>query len=368
MSKSYAVIGAGNGGYAMAGELALLGRDIVLFDFPAFEGRLSPLRKAGGVRVDSRIDHFPGGRGEHFAPLPQITTDISGIASADVVIVVVPGQHHEKVIAAALPHLRDGQLVLLNPGGVGGCLVWASALQKAGRSGVLLAQPADLLYAGYRTNDGRVIVADKKKQAVLGVFPNCDRDRVLSLLEDFPEFSPGTNVLEAGMGGPGMLVHPLPMIMNAVRIDRDAPFKYDAYDITRSVANAIDGLDRERTAIIEALGGRPVPIKDVLTAYYGVSGADFFETVRKVPAYLGATAPADFTHRYIAEEVPTQIVPTAGIGRALGLETRMLDSVTALAGAINGEDYERSGWTVERLGIAGLSRDALLAFLDTGWR
>src|SRR5215204_689918 len=134
MSKSYAVIGAGNGGYAMAGELALLGRDIVLFDFPAFEDRLSPLRKAGGVRVDSRIDHFPGGRGEHFAPLPQITTDISGIASADVVIVVVPGQHHEKVIAAALPHLHDGQLVLLNPGGVGGCLVWASALQKAGRS------------------------------------------------------------------------------------------------------------------------------------------------------------------------------------------------------------------------------------------
>jgi 2-polyprenyl-6-methoxyphenol hydroxylase-like FAD-dependent oxidoreductase len=61
MSKSYAVIGAGNGGYAMAGELALLGRDIVLFDFPAFEDRLSPLRKAGGVRVDSRIDHFPGG-------------------------------------------------------------------------------------------------------------------------------------------------------------------------------------------------------------------------------------------------------------------------------------------------------------------
>ena len=37
MSQSYAVIGAGNGGYAMAGELALLGRDIVLFDFPAFE-------------------------------------------------------------------------------------------------------------------------------------------------------------------------------------------------------------------------------------------------------------------------------------------------------------------------------------------
>jgi opine dehydrogenase len=368
MTMRYAVIGAGNGGYAMAGELALLGRDIVLFDFLAFEDRLAPLRAAGGVWVESRIDHFPGGRGEHFARLPKIATDISVIADVDIVIVVVPGQHHEKVIAVALPHLRNGQLVLLNPGGVGGCLVWAASIRSTGRSGVLLAQPSDLLYAGYRTNDGRVIVADKKKKAVLGIFPNRDGDRVLSLLEDFPEFVPAANVLEAGMSGPGMLVHPLPMLMNAVRIDRDTPFKYDAYDITPSIAIAVDELDRERTNIIAALGGRPLPIKDVLTEYYGVSGADFYETVRKVPAYLGASAPADFTHRYIAEEVPTQVVPTASIGRTLGVKTRMLDAVTTLAGAITGEDYARSGWTTERLGIAGLDRDGLLTFLDTGAR
>ena len=74
--------------------------------------------------------------------------------------------------------------------------------------------------------------------------------------------------------------------------------------------------DRERTAIIEALGGRPVPIKDVLTVYHGVSGADFYDHGPKGSGRSRRHGAADFKDRYIAEEVPTKIVPTAGIGRS----------------------------------------------------
>src|SRR5829696_4356388 len=96
--RSYVVLGAGNGGCAMAAELALLGREVALFDYPAFEERLAPIREAGGIEVESRINHFPGGRGVHFAPLPRVTSDASVIAAADVLIIVVPGQHHDEVI------------------------------------------------------------------------------------------------------------------------------------------------------------------------------------------------------------------------------------------------------------------------------
>lgn len=367
MTLRHVVIGAGNGGYAMAAELALLQHDVVLFDFPAFADRLAPLRAAGGIVVESRIDHFPGGPGTHFAPLTKLSTDIAAIAEADIVIVVVPGQHQEKVIAATLPHLRPGQLVLLNPGGVGGALVWSAALKQAGIEGVMLAQPADLLYAGFRTNDGKVVVADKKKKAALGIFPNNQRGAVMDRLGAmFPEFQPVAHVLEAGMGGPGMLVHPLPMLMNAVRIDHDVPFKYDSYDITPSVAKAVERLDAERVAIIAALGGRPAPIKDVLTEYYGVTGSDFYETVLKVPAYQNASAPADFGHRYISEEIPTQMVPSASIGRQLGVATPLMDATTALAGAVAGEDYAATGWTTAKLGLAGLDLAGILSLLETG--
>jgi opine dehydrogenase len=342
---SYVVIGAGNGGCAMAGELALLGREVVLFDYPDFESRLAPLRAAGGIQVESRIAHFPGGVGTHFAKLPHLVTDIACAASADIIIVVVPGQHHAQVIEAVLPHLRDGQLVLLNPGGVGGCLVWADALRKAGKTGVLLAQAADLLYAGLRTPEAKVVVADKKKRAFLGVFPQRDHARVMSLLAaDFPEFVLAANVLEAGLQGPGMLVHPLPMLMNAVRIDREAPFTYDAYDITPSVAQAVTALDRERMAIVGALGGTVQPIEAILDDYYGVRGQGFFDTVQKVPAYRNSTAPKDFTHRYITEEIPTQIVPACHIAHILGLCASVMEATAVLAGAVAGADFMGDGW------------------------
>src|SRR5580692_5633222 len=99
-SPRYLVIGAGNGGCAQAAELSLRGRDIALFDYPAFESRLAPLRAAGGIQVESRVAHFTNGIGTHFAPLPRVVTDLAGAAVADIIIVVVPGQHHAQVIAA----------------------------------------------------------------------------------------------------------------------------------------------------------------------------------------------------------------------------------------------------------------------------
>ena len=366
-SPRYLVIGAGNGGCAMAAELALRDRKVVLFDYPAFESRLAPLRAAGGIHVESRVAHFTHGVGVHFARLPELCTDLAAAAAADIIIVVVPGQHHAKVIEAILPHLRPGHLVLLNPGGVGGALLWADALRRAGHQDVLLAQAADLLYAGFRTPEAKVVVADKKKRASLGVFPHRMHDRAMGLLaHDFPEFVLAANVLEAGLQGPGMLVHPLPMLMNAVRIDREAPFTYDAYDITTSVARAVTALDRERQAIVAALGGLAQPIGAILTDYYDVTGADFLDVVRKVPAYRGATSPKDFTHRYITEEVPTQLVPACGIAGVLGVQTPIMVATSVLAGVVAGEDYTQTGWTPGRLGIGGLDRAALLRYLDEG--
>ena len=111
-----------------------------------------------------------------------------------------------------------------------------------------------------------------------------------------------------------------------------------------------------------------MPIKDVLTEYYGVTGSDFYETVRSTPPYLGASAPADFSHRYISEEVPTQVVPSASIGRQLGIATPLMDATIALASAVAGSDYAVEGWTAARLGVDGLDADALRALLETGRR
>lgn len=366
-SVRYAVVGAGNGGLALAAELALRGHDLALVEIPAFADRLDPLRAQGGIRVESRTDAFAGGKGEHFAPLTRLTSEMEIVRDAEIIVPVVPGQHHEVIIKAVLPHLRPGHIVLVNPGGVGGALVWAKALREASIPDVLLAQPADLTYAGSRTEPGTVLVKGKKARVLAGVFPASRTEALFERLgPDFPEFAPAQNVLEAGLSGPGMLVHPLPMMMNAVKIDREQPLRYNAYDISPSVAKVIERLDGERMAIVGALGADPLSISRILDDFYGARGADFHEVVTNVDAYQGSTAPKDFSARYITEEVPTQLVPAAAIGRALGIATPIMDSAVNLAGAIRDEDYWQSGWTLERLGIAGLEKDAMRDYLETG--
>jgi opine dehydrogenase len=362
----FAVVGAGNGGYACAAELALRSYEVLLLDLPAFDARLEPVRRAGGIHVDSRTANFGRGEGRHFAAVP-VSTDLSALAEFDVVVVVVPGQHHGTFIEALLPHMNPRQVLLLNPGGVGGALVWRGTLRRAGLDGLAIAQASDLLYAGSRhATEPAVAIGGKKANAMLGVLPTRATPRVMELLgQVWPEFA-ATNVLEAGLSGPGMLLHPLPMLMNAVRIDREGAFTYDSYDITKSVARAVEALDVERLAVVSALGGRAVPIKDVLTAFYGVTGADFHETVLKVPGYQRIKAPADFHHRYITEEVPTHLVPTIALGEILGTPTPLMRATVALASAVAGCDFAREGWTIQRLGIEGMDRQGILRLLESG--
>lgn len=366
-SHRYVVIGAGNGGLALAAELALRGKDLTLLELPAFADRLAPLRAQGGIRVEARTTTFAGGAGEHFAPLTRLSTDAAIVRDADIVVPVVPAQFHPVVIEAVLPHLRPGQVVLVNPGGVGGALVWANAIRSAGLTGIRIAQPADLTYAGSRTEPGRVLVKGKKAKVMTGVFPAVETGAVMAALgADFPEFAAARDVIEAGLSGPGMLVHPLPMLMNAVKIDRDQPLKYDAYDISPSVAKAIAALDAERVAILAALGAEPRPITTILDDFYGARGETFYDVVTDVSAYRGSTAPKDFSARYITEEVPTQVVPAALIGRALGVATPVMDATASLAGAVNGADYWTTGWTLDTLGLAGRDRAGIRDYLARG--
>lgn len=363
----YVVIGAGNGGLALAAELALRGKNLTLVELPQFADRLAPLQAQGGIQVESRTPAFAGGVGERLAPLTRLTTDVTAVRDADIVVPVVPGQYHSVIIDAVLPHLRSGQIVLVNPGGVGGALLWANALRKAGLSGIRLAQPADLTYAGSRTPTGTVLVKGKKARVLTGVFPAVETDAVMAAIgADFPEFAAAANVLEAGLSGPGMLVHPLPMLMNAVKIDQDQPLKYNAYDISPSVAKVIERLDAERVAIVAALGTEPRSIAQILDDFYGAKGATFHEVVTNVSAYKGSTAPKNFSARYITEEVPTQVVPAALIGRALGVATPVMDATVNLAGAINGADYWATGWTLANLGLAGKSQAEIRDYLARG--
>jgi opine dehydrogenase len=106
----YTVIGAGNGGKAMAGHLALMGFPVTLYNRSPH--RIAAIKARGGIDLESSEAGASG-----FGKLVCVTSDMAeALRLADIIMVVVPSSAHAEIAAAAAPHLRDGQITVLHPG------------------------------------------------------------------------------------------------------------------------------------------------------------------------------------------------------------------------------------------------------------
>lgn len=74
-------------------------------------------------------------------------------------------------------------------------------------------------------------------------------------------------------------------------------------------------------------------------------------------------APESLRHRYVTEDVPYGLVTVASIGRQIGMPVDKIEAIVNIACMANGEDYWRTGRTAERLGLSGMSAQAMAAYV-----
>lgn len=355
----FSVLGAGPGGMAMAAHLTLTGCSVNLFT--RNPERILPLRGRGGIVVTGEI--------EGFARLKRVTTDMGeALADTDIVMVVVPATAHQNIARLIAPHVRDGQIIVLNPGRTCGAIEVAQILRAANpRVRPYVAEAQSLLYAARLTNPGQVHVFGIKNSVPLATLPAYEiPDVVPAIQAALPQFVPGDNVLKTSFDNIGAVFHPAITILNAARIeDTHGDFDYYIEGVTPSVASVLEAIDRERVAVAGALGIRVNTAREWLYLAYNAAGRTLLDAMRANAGYRDIKAPSRMEHRYISEDVPTSLVPTASIGEMLGVPTPTIRSIIHLASVMHGIDYWKEGRTVDRLGLAGKSvRD--IRFLVVG--
>jgi len=363
---AYTVVGISEASLAVAVELRLRGRPVILTDRPERKSAVEALatRPALRLRSDVPVTGFSGE--ERVVEGIEITLDIGdAIRRADVVIVMVQPNFQEALLEAFAGCLRNEQILLLCPGGLGGSLLASRLAAAQGASSILIGQAAATPHAARLEDAGATLrITGKKKRLPVGVYPAGRTEEMLGHLGiDFPQFTASRDIIENGLARAGLGLHPVPMIMNASRIESDGGYIYDGYDITPSIAAVIDAVDAERQDILRAFGATLNSFSDILKQSYGVEGDTFYDVVHNVGSYKQAKSPPDLNYRYLSEDVPTQVVPAASLGRALGLATPMLDAVIAFANAMHGVDYRQIGWNLEKLGLAGKSVDEIMSLV-----
>jgi len=366
--KTYAVIGTTEHALALAAELRLAGNRVIVADRAQRQSGLDALAAGPGLDVDSEVESFVGGKQRTLVTGIEISSDLAGaIAAAEVVIFMTPQTAYEEILTASADRLRDDQIVLLCPGGLGGALLVSRIAAKAGARNLLVAQTSAMPLGGRAAGPNALRIASKKRTLPVGVFPASRTQELLErLAADFPQLIANANVIETGFAGAAMGLHPIPMIMNAARIEADGPYVYDAYEITPSIARVIDAVDAERQQILKALGAEVTSFSDILKQSYGVEGSSFYEVVHNVAGYKQVKSPPDLLYRYLSEDIPTQLVPAVALARSLGVETPMLDATVSFSNAMHGRDYWQLGWNLEKLGLEGLDAAGITALLSQG--
>lgn len=346
-----AVLGAGNGGCAVAADLALRGFNVRLFN--RTEERLRSIRERGGIELT-------GVSGEGHATLERITTSLEeALEGSQLVVLTVPISALEHYAPRISVLISPEQVLLLNPGHMGGALFVAAEIERR-RPGfrASLCETTTLTYACRMQGPASVRIYRVVTDLLCAAYPATNTSRLLDALRPaFPNLRAAANVLETGLQDLNAVEHPAQMVCNAGWVEHTRGDFYFYYEgTTPAVSRVIEAVDAERVALARALGVRTRTFVDYFlqagyTTSEGARSGRVHDAMQASEANRWIKGPASLDHRYIHEDVGWGLVPWIQLASAVGVPTPVMSALTTLASSLTGIDYMTQGLTLAKLGL-----------------
>lgn len=358
--RTWAVIGGGNGGQAMAGHLAILGERVRLYD--VVQKTVDELNHTKNITLHHGVE----GTGR----IEFATTDIGkAMEGADNVILVLPSIYHESMARKMIPHLRDGQTVLLHPEASCGAIAFRSVMREMGcTADVVVGAACTLLYSTRILNNGDVYIYGVKNEVPIAALPASDNHRLEeAICKVMHWFAITDNVLLTSLDNLNAMMHGAPMLLNTSRIEADPPQDYLYYHegITPSIGKFVETMDKERIAIASALGFHQRTVCEEYIAMYscGDETTPLYQLCKNNPGYDGIKCAKTLKTRYVLEDIPYSLVPLHALGQVAGIPTPCMDAIITIGRAIMGNQMDE-GRTARMLGIEGMTKDQLVAYIN----
>ena len=358
MSKTWAIIGGGNGGQAMAGHLASMGERVRLFD--VVPATVEALNKRGGIQIHHAI--------EAFGKLEFATDNMEkAMDGADILMIILPSIYHRSIAEKMVPYLKDGQTVFLHPEASCGAIAFRKVMQDMGCTAkVVVGAACSLLYSVRVQEPGDVWIYGRKDEVACAALPASDNDKLAAALRpQLPWFKLVPNVLATSIDNLNAMMHPAPMLLNTSRIEADpfVPFQYYLEGITPSVGKYVEAMDRERIAVAEAYGLSQRTINQEYADMYncGEATTPLYRLCKDNPGYVGLMCANTLSTRYLLEDIPYSIVAIRALAQVAGVPTPCIDAMITIGYTLL--DQMEVGRTAEALGIDKMTKDELLAYI-----
>lgn len=340
------VVGSGNAGLIHAAKIFEKGFPVGVLKTSDY-GNMDFFNRIAAKNEYEVVDLTNNGH-KFTAKMQFITRDVKkAIDFADIIMVMTTTKQHEDVAKLIAPYVHDGQLIVLCPGYMGS-LIFKKYINK------------DVTYSEWETTayNGRIVdgqfvrITFYNPRNAVSVLP---QKRATEVLKKLSQLFDNTrylrkHILESALHNPNMIVHPIGILFSASRIEHSGgEFWMYREAFTPSVVRVIEEFDKRKNKILEAFGCEPLDYFEAAkwrnTEDLSIPAMDVFrsfgESSNKGPSFID--------HRYLNEDVPMGLGLYISIGKVLGHDTSIQESIMTLASALLGKDLKAQSRTIQYL-------------------
>ena len=351
-----AVLGAGNGAHAIAGDLALRGHEVRLWENPSFSENIEHM-----INNDHCIELTGVISGK--AKLSVVSVDPAKVVcGADIIYCVMPSFGQESAFEFIVPFIEKGQKIVIMPGNFGSISLYTKLKKRGIACDVLIGESDTIPYATRLMPDKSSFVFGLKECMWISAIPgNRTQELIDGITDAFPiSLNPLPDVISVALANTNMILHCPTMIMNAGRIESGERFRFYNDGMTVSVCKVMEAMDAERLVVGKAWGYDLVSEYEDAISNYNLDRSKYnnlYEIFVNHPVYgnHGVDSPTSMSFRYLSEDVPFLLRPLSEMASLVSIPVPTIDSVIQLAQVINSSDYKKNGRGMAVLGLKDLS-------------
>lgn len=327
---TYAVMGGGNTGQAIAGYLKLNGESVKLYTRDSQKAE----------RISTQGLEVKGIYSGH-VDLEALTSIDQVIAEAQFIIVSTTAMGHETIVNQIKPFLRPNQTIIFFPS-YWGALECERILGSdlITEKNITVAETSAMPFVSLADQAGSVAITKIKYNVLISTLRK-ENQIAASFMERFPQLILGESVFETSLNNSNVVIHPPITLFNAARIDASERFQFYPDGASPYSCNYVEKMDKERLEIASRLNVGLHSILSILNEFYDSDYTTLYEALPGLfPAGLG---PTTLDYRYLTEDIPFGLVPISELGKILGVATPYTDSIISTASLLMNSDYRQVG-------------------------
>ncbi len=393
--KPIAIIGAGGVGKTMAGDCAIAGATVNLWEQKAFEKNLTNIMRTG-IKLSGNQFSYYGFERKGTGYINMATTDMAeAVKGAGIIIITTIAGAHENVFRELIPLLEDGQVIHIIPDNLGTFefrkLMREMNCTKDVIVGAWYTAPYGVRIVrrgGVTTNECKV--EDRITFIRGAALPSKDSDAFIESANYIPAldairtgdgFVKGTDVIDVNLGNVNPVIHVPGTVLGVSTMQNfdtvlgQEMKNYSLYGfaLCPAIAEVQSVFWEEEKALAAKMGVglTTVNYEDFFsrTTMYGKEymGPDFAVPFTEKYENFFGDGPFDLENRYITEDVPVGCYFIMQLGKKYGVPTPIVDSMALLASTMLKRDLiADSKFTLDYIGIGHMDDAQLKAYIHDG--